>query len=165
MFLEEEFVTDNLFSPSKFDGECNSRKLHLNREIVSIVARVLLRPVLTSAVYADGFVKLVHLSNEFFVVTSLNLWNWLSRRSLRSPVCVVVGRENNILSCSSTTRCSAAELAENLFSGGGIKLLRWSVCSLSTTTLFHKTLRRKLWIYFPPCWRMSAECIKTNHLT
>lgn len=41
---------------------------------------------------------------------------------LRSPVIVsvVIGRENNILSCSSTTRCSAAELAENLFSAGGI---------------------------------------------
>lgn len=41
--------------------------------------------------------------------------------TLRSPVTVsVVGRENNILSCSSTTCCSAADLAENLFSGGVI---------------------------------------------
>lgn len=30
MFLEAEFITDNLFSPSKFDGECNCLKLHLH---------------------------------------------------------------------------------------------------------------------------------------
>lgn len=65
----------------------------------------------------DGFVKqLGHWSNTFFV-TSLNLWNWLSRHSVRPLVraSVDAGRENNILSCSSTTCCSAAELAEIFF--------------------------------------------------
>lgn len=40
--------------------------------------------------------------------------------TLRSPVTVSVVERENILSCSSTTCCSAADLAENLFSGGGI---------------------------------------------
>lgn len=44
----------------------------------------------------------------------------LETHSKISSQSVAVGRENYILSCSSTTCCSAAELAENLFSGGGI---------------------------------------------
>lgn len=45
---------------------------------------------------------------------------------------VVAGRENNILSCSTTTRCSAAELAENFFffPGGGISCYV-DLCALS----------------------------------
>lgn len=97
----------------------------------------------------DGFVKqLGHWSNTFFV-TSLNLWNWLSRHSVRPLVraSVDAGRENNILSCSSTTCCSAAELAEIFFFfSGGIGNCYIELCVLGARLNYLK----KKHIYISP---------------
>lgn len=122
----------------------------------------------------DGFVKqLGHWSNTFFV-TSLNLWNWLSRHSVRPLVraSVDAGRENNILSCSSTTCCSAAELAEIFFFfSGGIGNCYIELCVLGARLNYLKKNiyiylpLKKLCIYLPPFWRMLAKCIKMKHLT
>lgn len=64
-------------------------------------------------VQTDGFLKLVRLTNEF--VTSLDVWNSWNTLKICAYTSAGVGKDNDDL--SRTTRCSAAELADNLFSG------------------------------------------------
>lgn len=75
-----------------------------------------------------------------------------SRNTLRPLVTasVVAGRENNILSCSSTARCSAAEMAENFFFFLGEVLAVTLIYAPLNHGYIISQMLRKLWIYIPP---------------